>query len=431
METESSEAEESRHSTNAISRAAQEDSPGKRAIVGESRTSKSPPQASSQADHEANAQNDVGETTTTTTSRWENEETLIEPEPALFMSQDDRNSREGTEEIYQRSTQKVRETPSRRELEPMASSTAKRKRTIFDPQVNAQRISPISSSLRGLSDSHETPSHRSKATTRQYESSPIKPVSQTTRRPLKRRRRRNSPDTSSTDSDAFDPPKKRTRGLEVPDAESSDESEGNDIEFKPPSARASPEIAAEEDYRKIDNVADQNKSDGETTSEEYASADSFHDAPAVPTVDETLSHKSRASEQRSVPQASPERTSRPSTPSAVETKEQTGSYRGSPDSETKPAAPRRRRKWSDEETDALKNYIIRYGPRWARIKLADNSSSRPMLMQRDQTNIKDKARQLVVGYYRCVMNFHFHKNTIFTVLFADIIQSWNDAAGKF
>lgn len=372
------------------------------------------------------------------------------------MAQDDRNSREGTEEIYQRSTQTVRETPSRHDREhrgPTApftttAASAKRKRNIFEPQPDARRISPISSSLRGLSDPHDPSSDVNKRTTtntRQYESSPIKPVFRATRHAPKRRRLRASEDTSSIEeSDAFDSPKKPPRPArpsreapQVEDDSGSGASEGEDIEFKPSSVRASSvelggsgedrtrKVPTEKNRTNDDQDGGHHNGDGDDdktekeaeeapSDEEYASADDFHDAPAQPADDKTTpapAHENQTSEQPPEPpvaRASPEgeRPPRPSAEAAPEGSEDTVSERGTtPGSgaDIKPAAaPRRRRKWSDEETDALKDYIVRYGPRWARIKLADNCSPRPILTQRDQGNLKDKARQLVVEYYRCV-----------------------------
>ncbi|OAX81486.1 hypothetical protein ACJ72_04171 [Emergomyces africanus] len=56
--------------------------------------------------------------------------------------------------------------------------------------------------------------------------------------------------------------------------------------------------------------------------------------------------------------------------------------------------------WSVDECNQLKNLIIRYGPKWAKIKQVDDSLENPKLSLRDQVNLKDKARQMAVDYYK-------------------------------
>ncbi|KKZ60423.1 hypothetical protein EMCG_00709 [[Emmonsia] crescens] len=56
--------------------------------------------------------------------------------------------------------------------------------------------------------------------------------------------------------------------------------------------------------------------------------------------------------------------------------------------------------WSVDECNQLKNLIIRHGPKWAKIKQVDDSLENPKLGIRDQVNLKDKARQMAVDYYK-------------------------------
>ncbi|OJD27291.1 hypothetical protein ACJ73_01315 [Blastomyces percursus] len=56
--------------------------------------------------------------------------------------------------------------------------------------------------------------------------------------------------------------------------------------------------------------------------------------------------------------------------------------------------------WSVDECNQLKNMIVRHGPKWAKIKQVDDSLEHPKLSIRDQVNLKDKARQMAVDYYK-------------------------------
>ncbi|PGG96853.1 hypothetical protein GX51_07633 [Blastomyces parvus] len=78
-----------------------------------------------------------------------------------------------------------------------------------------------------------------------------------------------------------------------------------------------------------------------------------------------------------------------------------------PPASTAPEINRRVRKpgggripWSVDECNQLKNLIVRYGPKWAKIKQFDDSLEHPKLSIRDQVNLKDKARQMAVDYYK-------------------------------
>lgn len=79
-----------------------------------------------------------------------------------------------------------------------------------------------------------------------------------------------------------------------------------------------------------------------------------------------------------------------------------GSKNGRDREAARTPAPTGRRAWTEEETGALIELIGMLGPRWADIKRADDRSERPRLARRGQVNLKDKARQLAVGFYRCV-----------------------------
>ncbi|OJD17515.1 hypothetical protein AJ78_02384 [Emergomyces pasteurianus Ep9510] len=56
--------------------------------------------------------------------------------------------------------------------------------------------------------------------------------------------------------------------------------------------------------------------------------------------------------------------------------------------------------WSVDECNQLKKLIIRYGPKWAKIKQVDDGLEVPKLSIRDQVNLKDKARQMAVDFYK-------------------------------
>ncbi|EEQ91107.1 myb-like DNA-binding protein [Blastomyces dermatitidis ER-3] len=78
-----------------------------------------------------------------------------------------------------------------------------------------------------------------------------------------------------------------------------------------------------------------------------------------------------------------------------------------PPASTAPEINRRVRKpgggripWSVDECNQLKNMIVRHGPKWAKIKQVDDSLEHPKLIIRDQVNLKDKARQMAVDYYK-------------------------------
>ncbi|KLJ12446.1 hypothetical protein EMPG_12523 [Blastomyces silverae] len=56
--------------------------------------------------------------------------------------------------------------------------------------------------------------------------------------------------------------------------------------------------------------------------------------------------------------------------------------------------------WSVDECNQLKNMIVRHGPKWSKIKQVDDSLEHPKLSIRNQVNLKDKARQMAVDYYK-------------------------------
>ncbi|EGC41677.1 conserved hypothetical protein [Histoplasma capsulatum var. duboisii H88] len=56
--------------------------------------------------------------------------------------------------------------------------------------------------------------------------------------------------------------------------------------------------------------------------------------------------------------------------------------------------------WSVDECNQLKLLIVRHGPKWAKIKQVDDSLENPQLSIRDQVNLKDKARQMAVDFYK-------------------------------
>ncbi|ODH48687.1 hypothetical protein GX48_05227 [Paracoccidioides brasiliensis] len=56
--------------------------------------------------------------------------------------------------------------------------------------------------------------------------------------------------------------------------------------------------------------------------------------------------------------------------------------------------------WSVDECNQLKNLIIGFGPKWSKIKHYDDSLEEPKLGLRDQVNLKDKARQMSVDFYK-------------------------------
>lgn len=58
--------------------------------------------------------------------------------------------------------------------------------------------------------------------------------------------------------------------------------------------------------------------------------------------------------------------------------------------------------WTEEETAALKEMIMRFGPHWSLIKQKDDESSADArrLARRNAGNLKDKARQMAAEYYR-------------------------------
>ncbi|EEH41917.1 hypothetical protein PAAG_03838 [Paracoccidioides lutzii Pb01] len=56
--------------------------------------------------------------------------------------------------------------------------------------------------------------------------------------------------------------------------------------------------------------------------------------------------------------------------------------------------------WSVDECNQLKKLIIGFGPKWSKIKHYDDSLEEPKLGLRDQVNLKDKARQMSVDFYK-------------------------------
>lgn len=65
-----------------------------------------------------------------------------------------------------------------------------------------------------------------------------------------------------------------------------------------------------------------------------------------------------------------------------------------------PKQPQVRRPWSNEEVQALMEYMDEYGCSWAAIKAAD--SQRQILERRSQVDLKDKARNMKYDYLRYV-----------------------------
>ncbi len=63
-----------------------------------------------------------------------------------------------------------------------------------------------------------------------------------------------------------------------------------------------------------------------------------------------------------------------------------------------PKQPQSRRAWSDEEVEALMEYMDEYGCSWAAIKSAD--ADRGFLVRRSQVDLKDKARNMKYDYLK-------------------------------
>ncbi|KAK2757309.1 hypothetical protein FQN54_004823 [Arachnomyces sp. PD_36] len=68
------------------------------------------------------------------------------------------------------------------------------------------------------------------------------------------------------------------------------------------------------------------------------------------------------------------------------------------------AKPQQRRRWTDDETRRLVKLISKYGTSWAHIQEKDAGyaakGGEPKLTQRNQVQLKDKARNLVTDYYK-------------------------------
>jgi len=52
------------------------------------------------------------------------------------------------------------------------------------------------------------------------------------------------------------------------------------------------------------------------------------------------------------------------------------------------------------ECKQLERLIIEHGPAWSLIKRVDDDEANPKLSRRTQGNLKDKARQMAVDYYK-------------------------------
>ncbi|KKA24833.1 MYB DNA-binding domain protein [Rasamsonia emersonii CBS 393.64] len=69
------------------------------------------------------------------------------------------------------------------------------------------------------------------------------------------------------------------------------------------------------------------------------------------------------------------------------------------------AMPQSRRRWSLEENERLIYLVGKYGTSWAEIKRRDElwpeNRGGPRLTDRDQTQLKDRARNIVIEYYSC------------------------------
>ncbi|KAI5300913.1 hypothetical protein KEM56_002106, partial [Ascosphaera pollenicola] len=59
-----------------------------------------------------------------------------------------------------------------------------------------------------------------------------------------------------------------------------------------------------------------------------------------------------------------------------------------------------RKAWTDEECEALIEGVALFGSSWSKIKARDNNLSNPKLTDRSQMNLKDKARQIALDYYK-------------------------------
>ena len=68
--------------------------------------------------------------------------------------------------------------------------------------------------------------------------------------------------------------------------------------------------------------------------------------------------------------------------------------------------PQRRRRWSVAENERLIHLVGQHGPSWAKIKREDElwpeNDGGPQLTRRDQVQLKDRARNIVMEYYRSV-----------------------------
>lgn len=63
------------------------------------------------------------------------------------------------------------------------------------------------------------------------------------------------------------------------------------------------------------------------------------------------------------------------------------------------APSRGRKRWTDDEVEALASYINKHGSRYSHIKKID-SESRQILLGRSQVNLKDKARDLAFALWK-------------------------------
>ncbi|KAL1968088.1 hypothetical protein VTN77DRAFT_2218 [Rasamsonia byssochlamydoides] len=75
-----------------------------------------------------------------------------------------------------------------------------------------------------------------------------------------------------------------------------------------------------------------------------------------------------------------------------------------PSSVSNVAMPQYRRRWTTEENDRLIHLVGVYGPAWAKIKREDElwpaREGGPRFTGRDQTQLKDRARNIAIEYYR-------------------------------
>lgn len=96
------------------------------------------------------------------------------------------------------------------------------------------------------------------------------------------------------------------------------------------------------------------------------------------------------------PSPKPQTTMRKTRPPLIVTQKPRPQRRFTDDNNPRPL----RTFWTDEETSALKEMIVSFGPRWSLIKQKDDMSATRRLGRRNAGNLKDKARQMAVEYYR-------------------------------